>query len=80
MTNPTNGHDEVPIDEATGTADAAAPEAEASLMDAGPALLAAAQAEARDMKDRMLRTLAEMENLRKRTEREVADARTYGVT
>jgi molecular chaperone GrpE len=32
-----------------------------------------------DMKDRLLRTLAEMENLRKRTEREVADARLYGV-
>jgi molecular chaperone GrpE len=28
----------------------------------------------------MLRTLAEMENLRKRTSREVADARTYGIT
>ena len=28
----------------------------------------------------MLRTLAEMENLRRRTEREVADAKTYGVT
>ena len=28
----------------------------------------------------MLRTLAEMENLRKRTAREVADARTYGIT
>ena len=33
-----------------------------------------------DMKDRLLRTLAEMENLRKRTEREVADARLYGVS
>ena len=32
------------------------------------------------MKDRLLRTLAEMENLRRRTEQEVADARTYGVT
>jgi len=32
-----------------------------------------------DTKDRLLRTLAEMENLRKRTEREVADARTYGI-
>src|ERR1700741_5218454 len=31
-----------------------------------------------DMKDRLLRTLAEMENLRKRTEREVTDARLYG--
>jgi molecular chaperone GrpE len=28
----------------------------------------------------VLRTLAEMENLRRRTEREVADAKTYGVT
>jgi molecular chaperone GrpE len=34
---------------------------------------------AADFKDRLLRTLAEMENLRKRTEREVADARVYGV-
>ena len=33
-----------------------------------------------DAKDRMLRTLAEMENLRKRTTREVADARTYGIS
>jgi molecular chaperone GrpE len=33
-----------------------------------------------DMKDRLLRTLAEMENLRKRTEREVADARVYGIS
>src|SRR5215203_1814405 len=36
--------------------------------------------EASDLKDRLLRTLAEMENLRRRTEKEVADARTYGVT
>ena len=33
-----------------------------------------------ELKDRMLRTLAEMENLRRRTEREVADAKLYGVT
>jgi len=33
-----------------------------------------------DFKDKLLRALAEMENLRKRTEREVADARVYGVT
>ncbi len=32
-----------------------------------------------EAKDRMLRTLAEMENLRKRTQREVSDARTYGI-
>jgi len=36
--------------------------------------------EVAEAKDRMLRTLAEMENLRKRTQREVADARTYGIT
>lgn len=35
--------------------------------------------EAADARDKMLRTLAEMENLRKRTQREVADARTYGI-
>lgn len=36
--------------------------------------------EAADARDRMLRTLAEMENLRKRTAREVSDARTYGIS
>jgi molecular chaperone GrpE len=36
--------------------------------------------ESADYKDRWLRTLAEMENLRRRTEREVADARVYGIT
>jgi molecular chaperone GrpE len=36
--------------------------------------------EAAESRDRMLRTLAEMENLRKRTQKEVADARTYGVS
>lgn len=33
-----------------------------------------------EAKDRTLRTLAEMENLRKRTAKEVSDARTYGIT
>jgi molecular chaperone GrpE len=32
-----------------------------------------------EFKDKLLRTLAEMENLRKRTEREVLDARVYGI-
>ena len=36
--------------------------------------------EAAEARDKMLRTLAEMENLRKRTMREVADARTYGIS
>ncbi len=32
-----------------------------------------------ELKDRMLRLAAEMENLRKRTEREIADARSYSI-
>src|SRR5256885_3076744 len=36
--------------------------------------------EVAETRDRMLRTLAEMENLRKRTTKEVADARLYGIT
>src|SRR4051812_10125649 len=35
---------------------------------------------ATDFKDKLLRALADMENLRKRTEREVADARSYAIT
>jgi molecular chaperone GrpE len=35
--------------------------------------------EAADYKDKLLRSLAEMENLRKRTERQVTDARDYGI-
>jgi molecular chaperone GrpE len=33
-----------------------------------------------ECKDRLLRTLADMDNMRKRTEREVADARIYGIS
>jgi molecular chaperone GrpE len=44
------------------------------------ALLDKLNEENSSLKDRHLRTLAEMENLRRRTEREVADARNYGVT
>ena len=43
-------------------------------------VLEALQAENVELKDRSLRTLAEMENLRRRTEREVTDAKAYGVT
>jgi molecular chaperone GrpE len=41
--------------------------------------LAAAVRESAELKDKVLRTLAEMENLRRRTEREVGDARMYGI-
>jgi len=33
-----------------------------------------------DLKDRLLRSLAEMENLRRRTEREMQDTRTFSIT
>jgi molecular chaperone GrpE len=36
--------------------------------------------EASDNKDKLLRSLAEMENMRRRTDRQVADAREYGIT
>ncbi|WP_298966117.1 nucleotide exchange factor GrpE [uncultured Methylobacterium sp.] len=45
-----------------------------------PDRVALLEAEKLDLKDKLLRTLADMENLRRRTEREVADARTYAVT
>jgi molecular chaperone GrpE len=44
------------------------------------AVVEALNAENSQLKDRVLRTLAEMENLRRRTEREVSDAKSYGVT
>jgi molecular chaperone GrpE len=36
--------------------------------------------EVAELRDKILRTLADMENLRKRTTREVADARAYGIS
>jgi molecular chaperone GrpE len=58
------------------------PETEAQVEAEGqaPDALAAALAERDDLKDKLLRTLAEMENLRRRTEREIADAKAYAVT
>mgnify|MGYP001547357897 CR=1 FL=1 len=37
-------------------------------------------AENAELKDRTLRTIAEMENLRKRTEREIGDTRAYAIS
>jgi molecular chaperone GrpE len=70
-TRPQTGPDAVPADEAAMQPDAApaAPKASTSL-----------DRELADYKDRLLRTLADMENMRKRTEREVADARVYGIS
>jgi molecular chaperone GrpE len=48
--------------------------------DPEPGSVELVQKEAAEARDKMLRTLAEMENLRKRTAREVSDARAYGIT
>ena len=45
-----------------------------------PDRVAQLEAERIDLKEKLLRTLADMENLRRRTERETADARTYAVS
>jgi molecular chaperone GrpE len=50
------------------------------VVDQGLQRIAALEKETADLKDQLLRTLADMENLRRRTEREIADARTYAVT
>lgn len=44
------------------------------------ALIANIESERDELKDKLLRTLADMENLRRRTEREIADAKAYAVT
>lgn len=53
---------------------------ETSETPSGADRLAELEAERTDLKDKLLRTLADMENQRRRNEREIADARTYGVT
>jgi molecular chaperone GrpE len=62
--------EETPVGEAPGNG-TTAPEAD-------PVVLL--EAERNDLKDRLLRTLADIENMRRRTERDVADARAYGIT
>ncbi|HZH51683.1 MAG TPA: nucleotide exchange factor GrpE [Microvirga sp.] len=42
--------------------------------------IAVLEAEKADLKDKLLRLMADMENLRRRTAREIVDARTYAVT
>ncbi|SRR5579871_1560664 len=54
----------------------------APTVDAAPAVpdAAALAKEVADYKDKLLRALADMENLRRRTDREVADTRAYGIS
>jgi molecular chaperone GrpE len=66
--------------EAAANSQAAAPDADAAPQMVPAEQVTAALEAAADFKDKHLRLLAEMENLRRRTEREIADARVYGVT
>ena len=76
MTKQTAREDEAAqTDEGTAAAADPAPAAASKApAEPDPAALAA------EMKDRLLRTLADMDNLRKRTAREVADAQQRGIT
>ena len=69
--NRPQNHEAATADETTIQPDAAA---------AAPKASSSLDRELADYKDRLLRTLADMENMRKRTEREVADARAYGIS
>jgi molecular chaperone GrpE len=81
MTKPTNGAKPPSEDHAAEVpaADLSTPEIVAEAAPA-PDPVAVLEAEKAELKDKLLRTLADMENLRRRTEKDVADARVYGVT
>ena len=69
MTTQHDSDEAAPVEDSGPAADTSVPDRVAEL-----------EAERTDLKDKLLRALADMENLRRRTEREVADARTYAVT
>src|SRR4051794_38793276 len=48
--------------------------------DANAERIALLEAEKIDLRDKLLRSLADIENLRRRSEREIADARSYAVS
>lgn len=79
MTDDMNKHGaEANADEAAAAyAEAAAEEVDTAVSEPDP--LELAKAEAADMRDRYLRLAAEMDNLRRRTARDVKDAKSYSV-
>jgi molecular chaperone GrpE len=85
MTDPTARKAEDAAIEPDGASAATSATATAeTVSESGPAAeqadpLVDARREAADYRDKLLRTLAEMENLRKRTAREISDARAYGI-
>jgi molecular chaperone GrpE len=63
------------------SAESAAPVAESAGGEPDPfKVLQNLQQENADLKDKLLRSLADIENMRRRTDREVADAKIYGVS
>ena len=56
------------------------PETDASPTESSAEAVVRLEAEVTDLKDRLLRALAETENLRRRAERDVGDARQYAVS
>ncbi|MDY8111066.1 nucleotide exchange factor GrpE [Fulvimarina sp. 2208YS6-2-32] len=67
-------------DEAFSYAESEAAEENEAAAERYEARIVALETENEDVKDRLLRLAADMENLRRRTEREVRDARIYAVT
>jgi molecular chaperone GrpE len=63
----------------TDTQDAVDTTSDEAASQAAPDPIAVLEAEKTDLKDKLLRLMADMENLRRRTEREIVDARTYAV-
>src|SRR5262249_31278713 len=78
MTDPTSGRP----DDITSMASEPLPGADrvANEAERVAALVEQLAREAADNKDKLLRSLAEMENMRRRTDRQVADARAYAIT
>ena len=74
--NTTSGPDATVNPNADATADAAAVNEAPAAVDPVEAL----KAENADLRDKFLRLAAEMDNLRRRTERDVKDAKAYAVT
>lgn len=72
-------NDQEPTDMAGETPEAGAEEMGEARTPTSEELLAAAEAENAELRDKVLRMAAEMENLRKRTEREIADTRSYAI-
>ncbi|NUS68922.1 MAG: nucleotide exchange factor GrpE, partial [Ensifer adhaerens] len=75
MTDDTNKHGP----EATDEVFDAAPDAAEAAAVAEPDPLELARAESAELRDKYLRLAAEMDNLRRRTERDVKDAKSYSV-